>query len=160
MKYRKQLIIRLFEITQQLYTRYFKRNKKAWGINRRDLLEYNTATFGNELGQFLYRNNFELIPKVERHDAYHVLTGFGTNVEDEIALQYLCFGNGKRSKYLFGVITLGTLLLPEYLSYYIKSYDIGKRAHVFYDWDFSLLLHVSILQLRYLNTLKNLHTIN
>jgi len=147
MKIRKKLISWLFEISQHIYTTYFKKNK-PWNITKSDLLQYPEASFGKHLGYFLEANNFELIPKVERHDAYHVITGYSTNVEDEIAQQYLCFGNGKRSIYLFGVITIGTLVLPDYLRFYIKSYHIGKKANIFHSLDFKYLLHTSFQDLQ------------
>lgn len=147
MKKRKQFISWLFETSQTIYTKYFK-NNKPWGIVKSDLLKYPKHTFGFHLGLFLETNDFELISKVERHDAYHVLTGYRTIVEDEIAQQYLCFGNGKRSLYLFGVIILGTLILPDHLSYYIKSYRIGKEANTFYNLNFQHLLSASFTDLQ------------
>ena len=81
---------------------------------------------------------------MERHDAYHIVTGYKSKVQDEIALQYLCYGNGKRSIYLFGVIIIGTFLLPDYLNYYHKSYQIGKNANPFYDLDFENLLDTNL----------------
>ena len=146
--YRKKLIIWLFENSQHFYVTYFKRNHTAWKVSKQELLNYTKESFGYHLGLFLKKNNFELIPKIERHDCYHVLTGYGTQVEDEIALQYLCYGNGKRSLYLFGVVLLGTILLPEYMPYYLKSYRIGKSANAFYQFDYSTLLHTDIGLLR------------
>lgn len=146
-KYRKQLIIWLFEVSKTLYTYVFK-NHKPWGIYKAELLTYPDTSFGKHLGLFLEKNNFELIPKVERHDAYHVLTGYGTKVEDEIALQYLSLGNGKHSPYLYGAIILGTILLPDYIKYYLKSYRIGKNANTFYNLNFKNMLHLSISDIR------------
>jgi len=143
---RETFIIWLFHHTQKLYT-YFKA-KQAWNLTSKDLLLYPEGTFGNELGKFLKRNGFELLPKVERHDAYHLITGHGTEVKDEIALQYLCFGNGKRSIYLFGVILIGTLVLPEHINYYIKSYTIGKRCNTFHHFNYKKLLNYSLQNLR------------
>ena len=143
---RKKFIHWLFEHSQKIYTR-FKR-KKAWGITRQELLKYNKDSFGFQLGNFLQKNGFELLPKVERHDAYHLLTGYGTKVEDEIALQYLCFGNGKRSPYLLGVIIVGTLILPDYMKYYVKSYKIGKNCNQFYHFNYKNLLNYSLTELR------------
>ncbi len=159
--YRKQLIIWLFEISKTVYTYVFK-SQKPWDICKAELLTYPDHTFGKHLGLFLKKNDFELIPKVERHDAYHVLTGYGTNVEDEIALQYLSLGNGKQSPYLYGAILLGTLILPDYLKYYLKSYRIGRNANTFHHLDFEKLLKVSIDDFRaaifireQLNTIQN-----
>jgi hypothetical protein len=139
MKLRKKLIEKLFECSQKIYLKFKK--KEPWGISTAELLEFPNESFGKKLGAFLNKNGFELIGKVERHDAYHVLSGFGTNVEDEIALQYLCYGNGKRTPYLTGVLLLGTTLLPEYASYYYNSYLIGKQINTFHHFDFKKLLH-------------------
>jgi len=139
MKLRKKLIEKLFEWSQKIYLKFKK--KEPWGISTAELLEYPNNSFGKNLGAFLNKNGFELIGKVERHDAYHVLSGFGTNVEDEIALQYLCYGNGKRTPYLTGVLLLGTTLLPKYASYYYNSYLIGKQINTFHHFDFQKLLH-------------------
>jgi hypothetical protein len=144
---RKQLIEWLFENSQKEYTNLFKKHE-PWGIYREELLTYHDESFGKHLGLFLEKNNFELIAKVERHDAYHTLTGYGTNVEDEIALQCLCFGNGKRSIYLYGAMILGIIILPDYFKYYYKSYSIGKNSHSFHHYDYKKLLKVNIQEFR------------
>ncbi|MEM6514753.1 MAG: Coq4 family protein [Bacteroidota bacterium] len=160
---RKQLIEWLFEISQKAYTNLFK-NHSAWGITTTELLDYPKYTFGRHLGEFLKRNNFELIAKVERHDAYHTLTGYGTNVEDEIALQCLCFGNGKRSPYLYGAIILGVIILPDYWRFYWHSYKLGKAAHPFHHFDYKKLLKVNFSTFRSMifssNLLQNISTEN
>lgn len=148
MRKRKQLINWLFEKSQVIYTKWFKTNQ-PWGICKEDLLKYPNDSFGKYLGLFLQQNNFDLIPKVERHDCYHVITGYGITVEEEIAQQYLCYGNGKRSLYLFGVIILGTLILPEYLKFYLDSYKIGKKANTFHNLDFKGLLNISLVDLQF-----------
>ena len=144
---RKQFIIWLFEHSQRIYTNMFK-NQKPWNITKHDLLKFPEPTFGRHLGEFLDKNNFELIPKVERHDCYHVLCGYSTKVEDEIALQFLCYGNGKRSPYLYGAIILGIAILPDYYKYYHSSFKIGKAANAFHHYDYRKLMHVSISDFR------------
>lgn len=144
---RKKLIEWMFINSQKAYTNMFK-NHKPWGIYKKDLLQYPYGSLGMYLGEFLNKHSFELISKVERHDAYHVLTGYGINVEDEIALQCLCFGNGKRSIYLYGAVILGVLILPEYITYYQKSYKIGKQSNTFHCFDFKKLLHTPLNDLR------------
>jgi len=145
--FRKQLIEWLFEHSQHIYTKMFKHHK-SWGISRHSLLKYPEDTFGKHLGEFLEQHNFELIAKVERHDAYHTLTGIGTKVEDEIALQCLCFGNGKRSLYLYGAMILGIIILPDYYKYYFRSYIIGKQSNPFHHLDYKQLLNVNINNFR------------
>ena len=147
MNIRKQFIEWLFNKSQKIYTNMFKKHK-SWGILKADLLTYPEGSFGKALGLFLDKNNFELIAKVERHDAYHTLTGYGTKVEDEIALQCLCFGNGKRSLYLYGAIVLGIIILPDYYKYYYNSYSIGKHANSFHHYDYKKLLHINIKDFR------------
>ena len=144
---RKQLIICLFEHSQRAYTSLFK-NHESWNITKADLLKLPNPTFGRQLGEFLDKNNFELIPKVERHDCYHVLCGYSTKVEDEIALQCMCYGNGKRSPYLYGAILLGVAILPDYYDYYYKSYKTGKCAHPFHQFNYKKLLNVPLKDIR------------
>ena len=144
---RRKILEWLFEVSKPLYISVFK-HQSPWKVTRVQLLNMAKHKFGYHLGLFLLKNEFELIPKVERHDAYHTLTGFGTCVEDEIALQYLVFGNGKRSLYTFSVLILGTLLLPEYINFYSKSYKIGKEANVFHHLNYELLLDVSMNDLQ------------
>lgn len=138
---RKQLINWLFQNSQRVYLR-FKR-KEPWNISAKTLLEMPQESFGYRLGSFLNEHGFELIPKVERHDAYHLLTGFSTSVQDEIALQYMCFGNGKRTPYLIAVLFLGTFLLPEYFAYYRKAYAFGKTSNSFHHFDFKTVLPIN-----------------
>lgn len=147
MTYRKKLIALLFEKSNQLYTYLFKHHK-PWGIYKVELLTYPDVSFGKHLGLFLDKYGFELISKVERHDAYHTLTGYGTRVEDEIALQCLCYGNGKRSPYLYAAIILGVFILPDYYKYYYKSYLIGKHANPFHHYNYKKILKVSIHDFR------------
>lgn len=157
---RKQLIIWLFDNTQRMYTSIFKKHE-SWKITKTELLKMPKPTFGRHLGEFLDTNNFELIPKVERHDCYHVLCGYSTKVEDEIALQCLCYGNGKRSPYLYGAILLGVAILPDYYKYYYNSYNIGKRANPFHHFNYRKLLNVSIEDFKSAIFLKSeLHYLN
>jgi len=151
---RKQFIAWLFEKTSIIYTTYFKK-QKPWSITKQELLEFNEGSLGKGLGEFLKSNGFNLLPKVERHDAYHVITGISTKVEDEIALQCLLFGNGKRSIYLLGSIILGLTLLPEHMKYYYKCYYIGRCANTFYNYDFQQLLQVSLTEFRVVIFSKN-----
>ena len=145
-QFRENIIIWLFEISQKAYCKFKK--KTPWNISNQELLKYPKHSFGYQLGRLLEANGFELLPKVERHDAYHLITGYGTTVQEEIALQYCCFGNGKRTPYLLAVLVLGTILLPKYISFYMKSYHYGKRANSFHHFDFKTLLHVDFEKFR------------
>lgn len=148
MNIREKLCVLLFEKSKIPYARIFKRSKTPWGCHRESLLKMNPDTLGYHLGEFLQKNNFELIPRLERHDTYHILTGYGTDVKDEIALQYLCYGNGKRSKYLFLVMVFGTILNPEHWDYFKQSYYVGKKSRQFYYWDFKDYLDQNLADLR------------
>ncbi|WP_397447403.1 Coq4 family protein [Polaribacter sp. R77954] len=143
---RKKFIYWLFKHSQSIYIKF--KNNKPWNITSSELLTYPTASFGYHLGVLLDTNGFELLPKVERHDCYHLLTNYGTTVPDEIALQYLCFGNGKRSLYVLGVLFAGTILLPEYYKYYIKSYKLGKNCNPFHHFNYLNLLHFPFQEIK------------
>ncbi len=143
---RKRFILWLFEKTQKGYLKFKK--KKSWNITKGELLQLPKDTLGYELGEFLKKNNFDLISKSESHDIYHVLLGYGTQVEDEIALQFACFGNGKRSLYLLLSLLAGILLLPEYIKYYQASYLLGNKSASFHELNYEKLLRFPISELR------------
>jgi Coenzyme Q (ubiquinone) biosynthesis protein Coq4 len=144
---RKKFLTALYLHSQRLYTALFK-SSPEWGIRRAELLKYDPVTLGYQLGRFLNENNFELIPKVERHDIYHILTGYGISVEEEIALQYLLLGNGKRSLYSVGAVLIGTLVLPEYFKFYTQSYSKGKCLKPLYCYDYRNLLEINFPEFR------------
>ena len=148
MNYRLKLMLWLYEWSQIIYAQIFKRKKKAWGISKSEFLLFPPGTLGRTLGEFYREKGFEVMPKLENHDVFHILTETGTEIHDEIAMQYLLFGNGKRSLYMFSMIGVGTFLYPEFLKYYIKKYRKGKKLNRFHDIEFKNHLDSSLLYLR------------
>ena len=148
MNIRLKFMLWLYDWSQILYAKIFKRNKAAWGISKSELLLFPEGSLGRALGEFYQTKGFDVMPKLENHDVFHILTETGTEIQDEIAMQYLLFGNGKRSLYLFSMIGIGTVLYPEFLNYYIKTFRKGKSFSKFYDTEFKELLDTSVLYLR------------
>ncbi|MFS4493736.1 hypothetical protein [Maribacter sp. 2308TA10-17] len=118
----------------------FKKNE-AWDLGIEDLLQYSKGTLGYQMGYFLLSNNFDLQEKLESHDVFHVLTGTGTTVPEEVSMQFYLLGNGKRSAYLFSVIFLGGLLFPDYFKMFLSKYRRGKASLPFHQLDFKKLLN-------------------
>ncbi|WP_297985361.1 Coq4 family protein [uncultured Chryseobacterium sp.] len=142
----------MYEKSQHHYRKFFKRNKRKWHFTEEQLLLFQEDSLGRKLGEFYKKHGFRMIPQMENHDVYHLITGCSTKIEDEIAMQYLLFGNGKRSAYLLGVLFLGTMVFPEKLGIYLKAFRKGRKMSSFHNWDFESLLALNI------NTL--LHIIN
>ena len=141
------LFERFYKITKIPYQRYFKKNK-PWDITKEELLTYPEDSLGFHLGTFLQENQFEMEPKFEDHDVIHVLTGTGTTVSDEIAMQFYLLGNGKRSAYLLMVISSGVLCYPHRLKTYRHYYKRGKEALSFHYLDYSKLLLFPVSTIR------------
>ncbi|RXM49869.1 MULTISPECIES: Coq4 family protein [unclassified Chryseobacterium] len=135
-----QFLLFVYDKTQKLYRKYFKKKKRQWQFNERQLLEFKEDSLGRKLGEFYHKHGFSMIPKMENHDVHHLITDCGTNFEDEIAMQYLLLGNGKLNAHLLAAIVLGTIILPEYVKIYIKAYRKGQTMRAFYEWDFESLL--------------------
>ncbi len=134
---------KLFELFYRLskvpYQHFLKKNA-PWSVTKEELLTYPEKTLGNDLGIFLTVNHFTMEPKLEDHDVMHILTGIGTSVKEEIAMQCYLLGNGKRSVYLFMVVLIGTLFYPFEISFFHSYYKRGRRALAFYYLDYSKLL--------------------
>lgn len=137
------IIEKVYEYTKKPYQKYFKRNK-PWEIDKAALLNYPEGSLGLGLGNFLYKNHFDIQPKLEDHDIIHVLTDTGVSVREEIGMQYYLLGNGKKSLYLFLVILSGTLFYPKHIRYFIQQYKRGYCAHSFYYLNFSNMLFMPV----------------
>jgi ubiquinone biosynthesis protein Coq4 len=140
---RDYLIEKLYECTKKPYQKYFKKNE-PWNIDKKQLLHFPKDSLGYGLGNFLYKNHFDIQEKLEDHDIIHVLTNTGISVYEEIGMQYYLFGNGKRSLYLYMVILSGTLFYPKQIKYFVEQYKRGKQAHSFHYLDFSKMLSMPI----------------
>lgn len=133
------LIEKLYEITKKPYQKWFKKGT-AWETKISDLIAMQPDSLGFHLGCFLVKYNFEMQPKLEDHDVFHVLTNTGITVQDEIAMQYFLLGNGKRSAYLYSVILIGTCFYPTFCKKFIKKYNHGKKSHRIHDLEFQKML--------------------
>lgn len=133
----------LYEWSKKPYQRFLKRNA-PWPVSVRELLRYPESSLGFHLACFLMQHSFEIQPKLENHDVFHVLTGTGISVPEEISMQYYLFGNGKRSLYLFTVICLGSLLYPDKTAIFYRAFRRGRAALPFHHLDFSRLLEQPI----------------
>lgn len=141
------LIEKMYELSKKPYQRFFKRNK-AWEITVPELIQLPPESLGFHLGNFIQKNNFEIQPKLEDHDIIHVLTNTGVSVPEEIGMQYYLLGNGKKSLYLFLVITTGTLFYPTRFDYFIQQYQHGLKAHSFHNLDFLKMLQQPVTTIR------------
>jgi ubiquinone biosynthesis protein Coq4 len=110
---REKLLIKMFEFTKPYYVKYFKRHQNPWQQNIKTLKRFPSKTLGNALGNFLKKNDFELLPKLEAHDILHVLLNYQTTIEGEIKMQFFLLGNGKKSIYALFTAILGIILIPE-----------------------------------------------
>lgn len=147
-KFRVQFILFMYENSQKQYRKYFKKKKRQWQFSEAQLLNFQNDSLGKVLGDFYQKHGFRMIPKMENHDVYHLITDFSTNIQDEIAMQYLLFGNGKKTAYLLGTMLLGTLVFPEYYKMYYKAYHKGKAMKTFHHLNFEELLWQNFYHLK------------
>ena len=134
--------------TQIVYRRLFKRNKEPWGISKESFLAFPEDSLGHSLGLFYQHKGFDIIPKLENHDVFHLITEIDTEIQDEVSLQFLLLGNGKISLYLFCSLILGLIVYPEHLSSYINSFKKGKTMQRFYHLEFKELLHIPLADIK------------
>lgn len=140
LKYREQIAIALVEYTKPIYIKWFKKNQVAWNQDSASLKKYPEGSLGKNLGQFLEKNQFELLPKLEDHDVLHVLLDYKTTIAGEIKMQFFLLGNRKRSVYAFFTALIGTLLVPEKISAFVKEFSKGRKCVAVSKWDFEFLL--------------------
>jgi ubiquinone biosynthesis protein Coq4 len=141
------LIEKMYELSKKPYQKFLKKNQ-AWDVSIPELIQHPQESLGFHLGCFLLKYNFEIQPKLEDHDVIHVLTNTGISVPEEIGMQYYLLGNGKKSLYLFMVITSGTFFYPTRLKQFVAEYQRGKSAHQFYHLDYLKMLKIPVTTIR------------
>ena len=138
---REQVLIAVVNWTKPYYVRWFKPNRAAWTHNRNSLLKFPPQTLGRDLGDFLARENLELMPNLEDHDVLHVLLHYQTTIVDEVRMQYFLLGNHKRSAYAIFTALIALLIVPEHWSTFFREFKIGRSCMPISKWDFAHLLN-------------------
>jgi len=131
-----------------LYRDIFKQHKTAWGENKETLKRHPKDSIGRELSHFLYQNEIDLEPRMENHDYFHVVLGYGTTLPEEAALHFFLIGNGKQSHYPFIAAFVGFLFFPEYYDLYIDAYHRGRCTRPFVNWSSWKFLSSDLEQFR------------
>ena len=103
-------------------------SRKPWGLKAEDLIAYPDNSLGKALGEFLSKENIEPIPKLERHDVFHVLLDYDTHMKDEAGLYFFLFGNGKKTFFAIGTILFAACMFPEHWMYLYAQYKRGQQA--------------------------------
>lgn len=132
MSWRSRLLTALFELSAGPYAALAKGHVQPWRETTASLLARAPGTLGRAIGEHLDHGGFELLPRLEDHDVFHVVLGIGASAVDEVTLQYALAGNGKRSVYLVGVIVLGALVFPEALPRFVAAWRRGQSLVEFH----------------------------
>ena len=145
---REKLMIQLVEWTKPVYGRFFQKSKIPWNLCKARLKKFPPKTLGKALGDFLEKENLDLMPKFESHDVYHVLLGYKTTVVDEARMQFFLMGNKKYSLYIIGTNIIALIFLPEHLKTFLNEFKRGRNAMAISKWKFQHLLYepVEVLQ--------------
>lgn len=122
--------------------------RPIWGLTRADMLRYPAGTLGHELGLFLKRESLQPVDRIERHDAFHILLGFSTSLEDEAAMQFFLVGNGKRSPFTLATAAFTTLVMPDKWGRFLHEFRRGRQARSIAKWNFLLLLDEPFLEMK------------
>lgn len=133
-KAREQFVGLGFKLSSRLYI--LLKSDPVWKITASELVLYPKSSLGFHLGIFLLNNKFEPQPRCEDHDVFHVLTGFSTNVAQEIAMQYWLWGNGKRSIYSALAMFVGGVFYPDQYRVFLNSYRQGGRCKAIHNIDY------------------------
>ncbi|GAA4135739.1 hypothetical protein GCM10022216_09910 [Sphingobacterium kyonggiense] len=145
---RLKFMLWLYDHSSRIYAKIFKAGKTPWGIAKEEFLQYPKNSLGYKLGEFYRDKGFDVMPTLENHDVFHILTETDTQIKDEIAMQYLLFGNSKLSLYLIGMLLVGTFIFPEHFRYYRSSYRKGQAMKKFHHLEFKEYLHMNVQVLR------------
>lgn len=125
-----------------------RKDRKQWETTKQDLKNMPSGSLGNDVYLFINEHEFELIPKAEFHDVYHVLLGYGTSIKHESMIQCLLVGNGRSTLPSLACTMVSVMFFPEHWGSFKNAYLIGREANVFHNWSFEELLLQSTSSLR------------
>ncbi len=123
-------------------------DRKPWNLSSFDLLKFPEGSLGKALGSFYRAHEFEPFPKGERHDVFHILFNYTTNVADEANMQFFLWGNGKASPFTIGTSVICAVLFPLNWNKYIQEFNKGKNYKNISELNFENLLDQDILILK------------
>ncbi len=152
---RDKVIWTIVESLMPIYI-FLRRNRPSWSVTKQDLQSMPSGSLGREIGEFYREYNLDIMPKLEFHDAYHILFNMvSNNMYDEMRMQFVVIGNGKFSLPYFGALLLSIVMYPEYWGDFREAYLKGKNATRFYDLDLEQLLTMQTSDLRHILFLNN-----
>lgn len=126
----------------------FGSKDKNWNISRAQLLQYPESSLGKSLGEFLKKQEVELLEGAEYHDIHHVLFDYSISFKDEVALQFFLHGNGNKSIASISTRIGAWCLLPTEWKYLKASYERGKKCKDISLINFKSMLHQDLRQVK------------
>ena len=137
--FRERMLLWLLGQVVPVHAKFYQR-RQPWRLQRGDMLQYPAASLGHELGLFLKRESLQPVDRIERHDAFHILLGFSTHMNDEAAMQFFLIGNGKISPFTLGTAIFTLITMPDKWNYFYQQYKRGQSVRSIAKWNFLELL--------------------
>jgi len=137
--------------------------RKPWGIKTEELVNYPPQSMGKMLGEFLQKEKLQPIDKLERHDVFHILLDYDTDLKQEAGLYFFLFGNGKKSLFAIGTVLFSAIMFPEHWHYLYKQYKRGQAAYPIIKLKFNELLFDNYIDLKsvvFRQPIENLQLLN
>ncbi len=137
--FREKFIVYLLGKSIQVHAQV-KLKRKPWGLKTEQLVNYPPNSLGKVLGDFLTKEKLQPIDKLERHDVFHILLDYETDLKDEAGLYFFLFGNGKKSLFAVGTVLFSAVMFPEHWQFLYKQYKRGQQAYPIISLKFQELL--------------------
>ena len=138
--WREKTLSKMVGLLNPIYKAVMPKNR-AWKLTKDQLRIFPQGTLGKDLGDFMDKNNFDILPYLETHDVYHVLLGYQPTIVEESRLYFFLLGNGKYSFEVINTVLVSLFLLPDYWGDLFQHYRQGKTCRRMGHWDFRYLMH-------------------
>ena len=138
--WREKTLSKMVGLLNPIYKAVMPKNR-AWKLTKAQLRVFPQGTLGKDLGDFMDKNNFDMLPYLETHDVYHVLLGYQPTIVEESRLYFFLLGNGKYSFEVVNTVLVSLFLLPDYWGDLFQHYRRGKASRRMGHWDFRYLMH-------------------
>ncbi len=139
-KLRTNILLFGVDTVKKIYVQVLHPDREPWDISMQSLSEFADGTLGQRFYDFFQSNNIKIEPRYEKHDMFHVISGYGVGVGNELRIVFFMLGNGKYSVFNLGAAPVALLLYPDKWVEFIKHYKRGKQFAYLDDYDYESML--------------------
>lgn len=106
----------------------FLLRKRNWKHSLADYRNMPTDSLGNNLADYMEKNNIRFKQNLDRHDLKHIVLGYEMNMPDELRIHSFLLGNRCYNLMSMAYLFICVAVVPEIIPTLRKDFKRGRKA--------------------------------